>query len=91
MIGSIINLLVVLAFLIVLFLLFRAIVWWYWGIDSIVNNLRAIEKHLAKINENLSTVEDKLQVTDNIQKQLQGINHKVYLFAKKFDLEEPKN
>jgi len=51
-----------LTIIIILFLVFRIVVWWYWGIDKALKNL------------------------ENIQNQLEGINHKMNLFAKKFDV-----
>ena len=51
-----------LAIIVGLFLLFRVVVWWYWGIDKALKNL------------------------ENMQNQLEGINHKMNLFAEKFDV-----
>lgn len=46
--GSIVSFLIALSIVLVIFLICRSIVLWFWKIDRIVNLLEQIESHLKQ-------------------------------------------
>jgi hypothetical protein len=47
--GYVISAAVILALWVGLMLLLRRIVWWYWGIDKMIDTLRSIDESLRQM------------------------------------------
>ena len=50
---GLITILFSLTIIVGLFLLFRVVVWWYWGIDKALKNLEIIQNELQGINNKI--------------------------------------
>jgi len=47
--GYLISAIVILAIWVALMLLARRIIWWYWGIDKMIDTLRSIDESLRQM------------------------------------------